>query len=50
MFNLTNFVDPVQRFLDDSLFFDLSRTLQKKANFYVSNSKASLEDAFFQLG
>lgn len=50
MFDLENFVDPITKFLDDQLFFDLSRTMQKKANFYVSNSKASLEDSFFQLG
>ena len=50
MFDLDNYDDPISPFIDDQLFFPLRAQTQKKVNLFVSESKASLEDSFFQLG
>lgn len=50
MFALNNFVQPLQTYLDDGLFFDLDITRFCGANFFVEDQTAELEDSFFQLG
>lgn len=37
-------------FIDDQLFFEIDPSVSKKANFYVQNAEASLEDTLLQLG
>lgn len=50
MFALNNFVQPLQTYLDDGLFFDLDITRFCGANFFIEDQTAELEDSFFQLG
>ena len=42
LFDSTNFGNPVEFFIDDSLFFNLDASKSKYANFYVQLSEASL--------
>ena len=47
---IDNFVQPVQYFLDDSFFWDLSPGLRKKTDVFVQKNEAILIDEFLQLG
>ncbi len=44
MFALDDYEQPIKKFVDDQLFFELDSKLIKKANFFVQMSEASLED------
>ena len=45
-----NFEQPIQYFIDDSLFFQLESDKEKKANFYVMKGEMEMQDSIFQLG
>ncbi|TNV83530.1 hypothetical protein FGO68_gene1497 [Halteria grandinella] len=49
-FTTDDYEKPVHPFIDDQLFFEIDPSISKKANFYVQNAEASLEDTLLQLG
>lgn len=50
MFSLEDYVEPIQKYIDDSLFFELEADRIKKANFFIQKSEATLEDDILQIG
>ena len=50
MFQQDNFTDPISYFIDDQVFFEIDPSTSKKANFYVQEQTAQLEDDIIQLG
>ncbi|TNV82700.1 hypothetical protein FGO68_gene10121 [Halteria grandinella] len=50
MFVLDNYQDTIQTFIDDQLFFQIDPNVCKKANFFVQEQFASLEDDIIQIG
>jgi hypothetical protein len=50
MFIMDNYDKSLQYFIDDQLFFELDPNLSKKANFYISQQSAELQDEVMQLG
>jgi len=50
LFDFNDYTSPIKRFIDDSLFWELEPTRVKKANFFVKQSEAELEDDLLQLG
>jgi len=50
LFDFNDYTSPIKRFIDDSLFWELEPQRVKKANFFVKQSEAELEDDFIQLG
>ena len=49
-FDFLNYEQPIQYFIDDSLFFQLESDKEKKANFYVMKGEMEMQDNIFQLG
>lgn len=49
-FVIDDFVSPVHPYIDDQVFFEIDPTVSKRANFYIQNAEAGLEDSYFQLG
>ncbi|TNV82719.1 hypothetical protein FGO68_gene2428 [Halteria grandinella] len=49
-FTTDDYEKPVHPFIDDQLFFEIDPSVSKKANFYIQNAEASLEDTLLQLG
>jgi len=47
LFDFNDYDAPIQRFIDDSLFWELEPDRIKKANFFVKKSEAELEDDLF---
>lgn len=47
MFVLDDYTKPIKYFIDDSMFFEIDSKISKKANFFVQNSQASLQDEIF---
>ena len=45
-----NFEQPIQNFIDDSLFFQVESDKEKKANLYVMKAEMEMQDSIFQLG
>lgn len=43
-FDFDNYDDPIQQYIDDSLFFELSPDGKKSANVYLSANEAELYD------
>lgn len=50
MFLVENYFPLIQRFIDDSLFFELNADETKKANFYIQNSEADTSDSILSFG
>lgn len=44
-FDFDNFDDPIQQYIDDSLFFELSPDGKKSANVYLQANEAELYDS-----
>ena len=49
-FDFLNYQQPIQQFIDDSLFFQLESDKEKKANLYVMKAEMEMQDNIFQLG
>ena len=45
-----DFENPIKNYIDDQLFFDIDPRVSKKANLFVMNQEASLEDDILQFG
>jgi hypothetical protein len=50
VFAIDDFDSPLQPFIDDQMFFDINPKNSKRANFYVQDQKAELEDGYFSIG
>jgi hypothetical protein len=46
-FTVDDYEQPVNPYIDDQLFFEIDPKVAKKANFYIQNAEASLEDNLF---
>ena len=49
-FDTSNFDQPIQYFLDDSFFWDLTLGFRKKTDIFVQKNEATLIDEYLQLG
>lgn len=45
LFSIGNYNQPIQYYLDDSLYFELDSSQTKMANFYIQLNEAALKDS-----
>ena len=45
-----DYENPIKTFIDDQLFFEIDPKLTKKANFFIMNHEAGLQDDILQFG
>mmetsp|Transcript_3310 Transcript_3310/g.3286 ORF Transcript_3310/g.3286 Transcript_3310/m.3286 type:complete len:158 (+) Transcript_3310:553-1026(+) len=50
LFSKDDYENPIQYYIDDSLFFEMEAHRVKSANFYVMKSELELEDSMIQFG
>ena len=49
-FAADDYDNTIKTFIDDQLFFEIDPTVTKKANFFIMNQEAGLEDDILQFG
>jgi hypothetical protein len=49
-FDFTNFDNPIETYIDDSLYMEIDPGETKNTNFYITTNGVQLEDDYFQLG